>query len=87
MALIHILNYNRGGLENEDRLIELEAALIEVKWDIMGLSEVRRKGEGLIQRKSGNYFYYFGETKGQKGVGFLIKKDNYVGQCSRGQGS
>lgn len=32
-----------------------------------------RKGENLIRRKNGNYFYHFGETKGQRGIGFYVK--------------
>lgn len=44
----------------------------------MELSEVRRKGERLTLRKSGNYFYYFGEIKGQRGVVFLIKKEMWA---------
>lgn len=44
----------------------------KVRWDIVGLAEVRRKGNELIQRKNGNYLYYSGETKGYKGVGFYI---------------
>ena len=52
--------------------LEFQDALKEIKWDIIGLPEVRRKEEELINRHSGNYFYYnmrlnfnyFGETKG-----------------------
>ena len=72
---LKILNYNCRGLASEARLVEMEAALAKVEWDIIGLSEVKRKGEGLFLRKSGNYFYFFGETPGQKGVGFLFKKE------------
>ncbi|MBP1527199.1 MAG: hypothetical protein H9Q66_04685 [Spiroplasma ixodetis] len=59
-------------MANEERLYEFEEALRDIKWDIIGLAEVRRKGEGLIRRKNGNYLYYFGETKGYKGIGFYI---------------
>ncbi|XP_045453315.1 uncharacterized protein LOC123662516 [Melitaea cinxia] len=48
-----------------------------------GLSEVRRKGNEIIEDEN-HIFYYTGETQGQHGVGFLIKKEyknnieNYV---------
>ena len=38
----------------------------------MGLSEVRSMEEELIKKRNGNYFYYYGSTKAQKGVGFYI---------------
>jgi exonuclease III len=56
----------------EERMCEFENALEKINWEIVGLSEVRRIGENLIKRKNGNYFYYFGETKGYRGVGFYI---------------
>lgn len=45
-----------------------------IKWDITGLSEVRRYGEKLVKRNNGNWFYYVGESKGYQGVGFYIHK-------------
>ena len=59
-------------LSSEERLYELETACNAIKWDVIGPAEVRRKGKRLVQRKNGNYLYYFGETSGQKGVGFYI---------------
>lgn len=59
---------------SEDRLVELEEALKCIKWDILGLSEVRRDSEKIIERTNGSLFYHIGETKGQYGVGFLINK-------------
>ncbi len=49
-------------------------ALEKIRWDIVGLAEVRKMGEGLLKRTN-NYFYYKGETKGYRGVGFYIKKE------------
>ncbi|XP_045446903.1 uncharacterized protein LOC123655109 [Melitaea cinxia] len=55
------------------RIIELEYAISQIKWDIIGLAEVRREGYRIEDR--GSYLlYYFGKTKGEKGVGFLVKK-------------
>ena len=72
---MNLHSYNCRGLAGEDRVIELENALQKIKWGIVGLSEVRKEGENLVKRKNGNYFYYFGETKGQKGIGFYVRGD------------
>ncbi len=37
-------------------------AFKKIKWDIVGLAEVRREGEGLLKRNN-NYFYYKGGNK------------------------
>ena len=67
------MHYNTRGLASEERLHEFEIVLDKIDWDIVGLSEVRKEGEWLIRRKNRNYLYYYGETKGQKGVGFYIR--------------
>lgn len=72
---LEVLYYNTRGLANEDRLVEFETALEKVRWNIVGTSEVCKEGEGLIKRKNGNYLYYYGETKGQKEVGFYIRNE------------
>lgn len=57
----------------EDHKLQcLEMSLKDLKWHIIGLSEVRRKGESLLELKSGNLFYYYGVKQGIHGVGFLI---------------
>jgi len=70
---LDVLHYNYRSLASEVRMNEIEVVLKEVKWDIVGLSEIRREGERIYKKKNGNYFYFFGETVGQKGVGFYIK--------------
>lgn len=54
--------------------MELERELEQIKWDIVGISETRRKGENQLTLKSGNLFYHTGEESGLRGVGFLIHK-------------
>ncbi|XP_067127708.1 craniofacial development protein 2-like [Centruroides vittatus] len=67
--------YNCRSLSSEPRLQELEEELLKIKWDVIGLSEVRRKGEGQIQLKSGHIFYYRGTENGKNsGVCFIINK-------------
>jgi len=57
-------------MANEERLKEFESAVKDINWDIIGLSEVRRSGEGLSRRRNSNLFYYYGQTKGYRGIGF-----------------
>jgi endonuclease/exonuclease/phosphatase family metal-dependent hydrolase len=64
---------NTRTLRTQERLAELEQALQKIKWDILGLSEVRRLGEE-IQEYQDFILYYRGETKGLHGVGFMVKK-------------
>ena len=61
---LDVLHYNCRSLASEVRMNEIEEALKEIKWDIVGLSEIRRDGERIYKRKNGNYFYFFGETVG-----------------------
>jgi len=41
---------------------------------MLGLAEVRKMGESIVQTKRGNLFCFIGSTPGQKGVGFLNNK-------------
>ncbi|XP_045541562.1 craniofacial development protein 2-like [Papilio machaon] len=70
---IQIATLNTRSLRTSEKLIELEIALEEIKWDILGLSELRRFGDGIVD--CGKYIlHYKGETPGLYGVGFMIKK-------------
>lgn len=57
----------------EENLTELTYALKSIKWDIIGLSEVRRMGESITCHPD-YLLYQIGETQGQYGVGFIIKQ-------------
>lgn len=72
-SLLNIITYNVRTLKSDERLLELDNALADIKWDIVGLSEVRRKGEVTLEREN-DIFYYYGETGNLYGVGFLVKK-------------
>lgn len=50
---LRIIHYNCRGVASEDRLVELETALTRVKWDIMGISEVKRLGGKLEHAQIG----------------------------------
>lgn len=70
---LHVATFNTRSLRTPERLQELEMAISELKWDIIGISEMRRYGETI--NDYGNYIlHHIGETPGLYGVGFLIKK-------------
>lgn len=46
--------WNAQTLRSEDRVVQLEEELKHVHWDIIGLSKLKRKGEGQLSLKSGN---------------------------------
>lgn len=54
-------------------MIEFKEATHHLKYDIIGIAEIRRMGT-LITEDADHVFCYIGETPGQRGVGFLIKK-------------
>lgn len=70
---IHIATFNPRSLRTPERLQEFEKAISEIKWDIIGISEMRRYGEKI--EDYGNYIlHHIGVTPGQYGVGFFINK-------------
>ena len=72
---LNIGEYNVRTLLGEDRLLELENELNAIKWDIIGLAEIRRPGENVIKLASGNILYISGTPRGgQSGVGFIVNK-------------
>ena len=75
-GVLYIGTYNVRSLLGEDRLIELEEELKNIKWSIIGLAETRRHGECITKLVSGNVLYTIGQdNKSQAGVGFLVHKD------------
>ena len=56
-------------------MIELEE-ISRIKWNILGLSEVRRKGKGnIILNNTGHTLYYSGSDEQRHGVGFMVNKN------------
>jgi hypothetical protein len=73
---LDIGTYNCRTLREEDKVIEIENELENIKWDIIGLCETKRKGEELTELKSGHRLYNYGETITRTiGMGFLINKN------------
>lgn len=72
---LKICTYNARSLSSDDRMLELEDELDRIKFDIIGVSETRRKGEGrLTLNNSGHHFYYKGGDTCHKGVGFVVNR-------------
>lgn len=69
-----IATLNVRTLLGEERFVELEEALINIKADILGLSETRREGNDLIETPSGKLLSITGGTNGQRGTGFLFSE-------------
>ncbi|PZC78256.1 hypothetical protein B5X24_HaOG202328 [Helicoverpa armigera] len=70
---LNVLTYNVRTLLKNERLVELENSLKDIRWDIIGLSEVRRDGE-LTEERDDNIFFHVGTDNGLHGVGFLVSK-------------
>lgn len=68
-----LATYNNRTLRTNEKLVELENELKHIKWDILGLSEVRREGEEQIVLSSGHLLHYRGDSS-NGGVGFMVNK-------------
>lgn len=71
--ILYIATYNVKTLSTYARLLELTESIKNVKYDIIGLSEVRRLGN-KIEEHEDFILYHIGNTPGLYGVGFIIKK-------------
>lgn len=81
---LYIATYNVRTLSTYSRLLELTESLRNIKYDIIGLSEVRKHGNRIEEHEE-FILYYIGETPGLYGVGFIVKKHlkNYI-KCFNG---
>ena len=85
-----ICTYNARTLSSDEKIHELQEELDKIKWDVVGISEVRRLGENKIQLHKSDHTYYWkgGDTR-NNGVGFIIHKNlarnvtNVVGVSDR----
>ena len=73
---LKIATYNVRTLLKDEHMQELEEELKEnnMKWDVIGPREVRRKEESFTTLQSGHLLYHSEANNGQAGVGFLINK-------------
>ena len=71
---LHLATYNVRMLSDECHLVSLENEIEKIKWDIIGISEMRRPGENVVELASQHIMFNKGNDKKQGGVGFLIHK-------------
>lgn len=70
---IKIGTLNTRTLRIEERMEELENALREVQWDLIGLTEIRRNEEVTLERKNGYVLLHSSAERSMFGTGFIIK--------------
>ena len=75
ITTLHAATYNVRTLSDNNHLTILEKELENINWDILGISEMRRPGEAVVQLPNGHILYNNGNDRKQGGVGFLIKKE------------
>ena len=74
---IYIGSWSVRTLRADGKLEELTPEMKRYKWNIIGLSEIRKKGTNEIQTNEGHILHYIGnEYRHINKVGFLINKEN-----------
>ena len=74
-AILNVCSYNVRTLQTEDDLDRLIDEVEQIEWDITGLCETYRKGEGLLEIRAGYWMYEIGKIEDNpdaKGLAFLI---------------
>jgi Reverse transcriptase (RNA-dependent DNA polymerase) len=69
---IFVSTFNLRTLSTEAHFLEFENAISKIKYDIIGLCEIKRTGQNTITR-NGNIFHYYGKNNKRGSVGFFIK--------------
>ena len=74
---LRVCTYNVRSLADDIRLEHLTEELVNIKWHIIGMSEVRRKSENIINMKVSNHLFYYRGKENEKssGVGFLVNNN------------
>lgn len=70
---LYITTYNVRTLSTHERLIELTEAMNGIKYDIIGISEMRRSGTKIMEYDD-FILCHIGHTPGKYGVGFIVNK-------------
>ena len=76
MREINICTINCRSLNGASRLLEIENATKNIRWDIIGLSEIRRKGTGThTLTDTQSVLYHSGDPNSSYGgTGFLVSR-------------
>lgn len=67
-----VSTFNAQSISNDSFLLEFQNALKEINYDVIGLSEVKRIGEGRLDM-DGFILFYKGIERRRGTVGFAIK--------------
>ena len=80
---LNVCTYNVRILKDHEKKEELEQELTNFIWEVIELSEIRKKGEQLKQKQSGHMQYTKGGDESIGRVGFLVNKSikDRVVQC------
>ena len=72
-----VYTYNVRTLSEDHKLESLMEELENISWGIIGLSEVRREQERLVQLQGSHHLFYYRGKENEKlnGVGFLINRE------------
>lgn len=57
---LFIATYNARTMSSREKMLEMESELEKIKWDVVGVSEVRKPGEECLKLQSGYTFFYRG---------------------------
>ena len=68
-----VCSLNVRTLSSSKKLCELDEALDKIKYDVLGLSEVKKIGDDFIERPK-YMMYYKGNNRRRGSVGFIINK-------------
>lgn len=75
-------NCNARTLLPQEKFTEIESEVKNIKWDLIGMGEMKRNGENLVTIKSSHILYHIGhENKSSDGIDLFIHKrhaDNIV---------
>lgn len=72
---LYVATYNARSTASEGRMEELTYELNKIKWDVLGISETRKRGEGSIKLASGHTLFYKGkEDSSHGGVGIIVHR-------------
>ena len=74
-AILNVCTYTVRTLRTEDDLDRLIDEVEQIKWDVIGLCETYRNGEGLSEITAGYWTYEMGKTEDNpdaKGLAFPI---------------
>ena len=73
---LYICTWNVKTLSEVSHLTNLINEIKDLKWHVIGLIDVRRPGEKLVETKEHHLLYHNGkEVLKQSGVGFFVHKD------------